>query len=277
MPLLSHSELNGQHYQPLLKWAGGKRWLAPRLVELISEARYSRYFEPFCGGAALFFQLAPRRAVLSDTNPELINCYRQVKKDPAAIIAVLRSLRNSEADYYFVRQTRPRLSSRRAARVLYLTTLAFNGIYRVNLRGEFNVPYGHKTRVNPCDEERIRATAKALRGTKLLVADFEDAAGEAVSGDLIYFDPPYTVAHGNNGFLKYNERILQWEDQLRVACVATAAAERGCKVIISNADHASVRKLYAAFRMERVKRLSVMAASAACRRQITECLFHNLF
>jgi len=261
---------------PLLKWAGGKRWLAPRLVEIISRAAFARYFEPFCGGAALFFQLAPKRAVLSDMNADLINCYKQIKNDANAVITVLRTFRNSEDDYYAIRNMNPRADSRRAARILYLTTLAFNGIYRVNLRGEFNVPYGYKTHLEAFDAERIRAASRLLQGARLFVADFEDISAEATVKDLIYFDPPYTVAHGNNGFIKYNEKILQWEDQLRLACVATAATERGCKVIVSNADHPSIRKLYTHFTMERVPRGSVMAADASYRRTITECLFHNL-
>jgi DNA adenine methylase len=276
VPQIYSDRLSKSSGAPLLKWAGGKRWLAPRLVEMISRVTFSRYYEPFCGGAALFFQLAPKRAVLSDTNTELINCYRQIKNDPESVISALRSFRNSEGSYYAVRDMHPRIDSRRAARILYLTTLAFNGIYRVNLRGEFNVPYGYKTHLEPCDVQRIRSASKLLQCARLFVADFEDVTAEVTPRDLIYFDPPYTVAHGNNGFLKYNERILLWEDQLRLACVATAAADRGCKVIVSNADHPSVRKLYSRFTMERVPRPSVMAASASYRRKITECLFHNL-
>ena len=263
--------------EPLLKWAGGKRWLAPILVEMISHVRFTHYFEPFCGGAALFFQLAPKRAVISDTNADLINCYRQIKTDPESVITAVRRFRNSENDYYAIRGMRPRLASIRAARVLYLTTLAFNGIYRVNLRGEFNVPYGYKTHLRPCDAERIRAASRLLRKARLVVGDFEGVVAEAETGDLIYFDPPYTVAHGNNGFIRYNEDILQWEDQLRLARVATAAAAKGCKVIVSNANHSSVRKLYSHFTRESVRRASRMAAAASHRRMITECVFHNLF
>lgn len=276
MPRLDCDNQSSEQRPPLLKWTGGKRWLAPRLIEMISGTTFSRYFEPFCGGAALFFQLAPRRAVLSDLNPELMNCYRQVRQHPNAVIAALRTFKNSEDDYYLVREMRPRLDSRRAARILYLTTLAFNGIYRVNLRGKFNVPYGYKTHLAICDEDRINTASTLLHRAKLVVADFEDVAAEAASHDVIYFDPPYTVAHGNNGFLKYNQRILQWEDQLRLACVAVSAAKRGCKVIVSNADHPSVRKLYSDFTMERVWRASVMAASTSHRRCVTECVFHNL-
>jgi len=215
---------------PVLKWTGGKRWLTRYLVEIILGASFTRYFEPFCGGAALFFQLAPKRAILSDTNHDLINCYKQIRDDPEAVIAALRQHKNTERDYYVIREMHPRCDSKRAARVIiYLTTLAFNGIYRVNLKGEFNVPYGYETHVEPCDADRIRAASRQLQRARLVVGDFEDIATNAAANDLLHFDPPYTVAHGNNGFLKYNEKILQWEDQLRLACVATAAAERGCK------------------------------------------------
>ncbi len=271
---------NGSSYVPsvpLLKWAGGKRWLAPRLADVISCAKFPRYFEPFCGGAALFFQLAPKQAILSDTNKDLINCYKQIRDDPETVIAALRRHKNTKRDYYAIREMRPRCESTRAARMIYLTTLAFNGIYRVNLRGEFNVPYGYKKHVIPCDVERIREASRQLRCARLIVGDFEDVTANAVANDLLYFDPPYTVAHGNNGFLKYNEKILQWEDQLRLACVATSAAERGCWVIVSNADHPSVRKLYTHFTRERIHRASIMAASAADRRNVTESIFHNLF
>jgi len=262
---------------PLLKWAGGKRWLAPLIAEAISCIPFGRYFEPFCGGAALFFQLAPKRAILSDTNKDLINCYEQIRDNPEAVIAALRRHKNTERDYYAIREMRPRCDSTRAARVIYLTTLAFNGIYRVNLRGEFNVPYGYKKHVLPCDAERIREASRQLQCARLVVADFEDVAAKAVANDLLYFDPPYTVAHGNNGFLKYNEKILQWEDQLRLACVANSAAERGCWVIVSNADHPSVRSLYTHFTRDCIHRASIMAASAANRRNVVESIFHNLF
>jgi DNA adenine methylase len=262
---------------PVLKWTGGKRWLTPRLVEMISLTPAARYFEPFCGGAALFFRLAPRQAILSDTNEDLINCYEQIRDDPEGVITALRRHKNSKCDYYAIRDMRPRGGRARAARIIYLTTLAFNGIYRVNLKGEFNVPYGNKKQVQPCDAERIRAASKRLRRARIFVGDFEDIAADAVAGDLLYFDPPYTVLHGNNGFLKYNEKILQWEDQLRLACVAEAAAERGCKVIVSNADHSSVCSLYRHFRRERVHRASVMAASSEHRRNVTEFIFHNLY
>ncbi|MGH7782707.1 MAG: DNA adenine methylase, partial [Candidatus Binatia bacterium] len=192
VPQSSRDPLGRSSSLPPLKWTGGKRWLTPYLVEFISDTRFERYFEPFCGGGALFFQLSPKKAVLSDTNADLINCYKQIRDNPETVIAALRRHKNTEYDYYAVRDMRPRRDSTRAARLIFLTALAFNGIYRVNFRGEFNVPYGYRTHKNPCNEEQIRSASKLLRNALLLVGDLEDMAADAERNDLLYFDPPYT-------------------------------------------------------------------------------------
>lgn len=259
---------------PLLKWAGGKRRLLSHLLPLAPPI-FNRYFEPFLGGGAMFFRLRPERSYLADWNGELINCYVQVRDNTAVLIRRLRTLRNSEKSYYAVRASKPRGDIQRAARLLYLTTLAFNGIYRVNQKGQFNVPYGRKCHLTPCDPSKLWNAANALQNASLRVADFADAVADAQAGDFIYFDPPYTVAHGNNGFLKYNEKIMQWDDQIRLANLAHAKAREGCKVIVSNADHPSVLRLYRDFQVKRIHRPSIMAASSIFRRPITECAFYN--
>jgi DNA adenine methylase len=258
---------------PLVKWPGGKRALVRKLISTLPR-RIDRYFEPFVGGGALFFALQPPNSYLSDTNEELINLYSQVRDEPLALIRLLRRYPNTEADYYVVRDQRPRSALRRAARLLYLTTLSFNGIHRVNLQGEFNVPYGYKTHLATCDEARLLSTARALRRTHLRVADFEVATEHATKGDLVYFDPPYTVAHAHNGFVKYNEKIFSWDDQVRLASHARALANRGCHVVISNARHSSVHALYSGFNSVRVRRASRIAASAKHRRDIFEAVYY---
>ena len=260
--------------QPLLKWAGGKRWLAEELVAAVPPA-IKCYYEPFLGGAAIFFALRPKRSILSDTNKELINCYRQVRDNPQSVLYALRKLRNTESSYYSVRGHQPTDRIERAARLLFLTTLSFNGIFRQNLDGVFNVPYGKKTHIRPADSAKILSASEALQGTKLVCGDFETVTGKAVAGDMIYFDPPYTVAHGNNGFLKYNAKIFSWDDQIRLARAAELLSSRGCIVFVSNADHPSIRDLYKAFDMKIVERQSKIAAAAKCRKKITECLFFN--
>lgn len=227
------------------------------------------------GSGALFFALQPKRAFLSDNNRELIDTYRQVRNNPNSVIKQLRALKNTEADYYAVRDSLPKDRAARAARMIYLSRLSFNGIHRVNLRGRFNVPYGYKAHLSPCDPDTIRAASLLLRNAKLSSGDFAKAVASAGAGDLVYFDPPYTTAHVNNGFIKYNARIFTWDDQKRLREVAQELRRRGCSVLVSNADHSSIRSLYKGFSEFRITRHSVIAASSEYRRRITECVFHG--
>jgi DNA adenine methylase len=257
---------------PLIKWPGGKRAIASHIIRHIPDT-YSNYFEPFFGGGAIFFALNPEIATLSDANPELINAYVQVRDDPYGLIKILLKYENTEDSYYKVRKSQPQTALNRAARFLYLTRLSFNGIHRVNLKGQFNVPYGRKEHLSSCDEDRILEISCALNGTALTCGDFEACTSVATKGDVVYFDPPYTVAHSNNGFVKYNERIFSWADQERLAKHARILAKRGCRVIVSNADHASVHGLYKGFDCTRIERASVIAASSSFRRRVSECIF----
>ena len=256
---------------PLFKWPGGKRALLWKITQIIPET-YLNYYEPFAGGAALFFSIHPRHAFLSDTNSEVINCYIQVRDNPEDVIRKLKQYKNTEEDYYKVRASFPYSECGRAARFLYLTALSFNGIYRTNLKGEFNVPYGKKTQFVPCQQEKIMNASKALKGASIICQDFEEIKPN--KGDLVYFDPPYTVAHGNNGFIKYNDKIFTWKDQERLADFAWNLAEQGCKVIISNAWHESIIKLYSKFKRQDISRSSVMAASSSYRGKVKECIFY---
>jgi len=259
---------------PLVKWPGGKRNLLRDILPLLPRA-FNRYYEPFVGSGALFFAMQPTKATLSDTNVELINLYAQVRDRPFDLINLLKKFRNSEEFYYKIRSRLPRMPISRAARFLYLLNLSFNGIHRVNLRGVFNVPYGFKSHLATYDEARIHATSRALASVTLRAVDFAKATGRAQEGDLVYFDPPYSVAHANNGFVKYNEKIFSWDDQVRLAAHAKELANRGCHVYVSNAHHSSVAHLYRGFHVERIKRFSVIAASSEFRRQITEAIYYR--
>lgn len=257
---------------PLIKWPGGKRSLAQTILQFVP-CRYETYYEPFLGGGAVFFALRPLKSVLSDANQELINAYMHVRDHKDDLIRAMRSLKNSEDDYYTVRASSPRTPLRKAARTLYLTRLAFNGIHRVNLRGQFNVPYGHKTHLSTIDEHHLASASEALSSATLASADFQEITESANHRDVVYFDPPYTVAHANNGFVKYNERIFSWDDQERLAMHARELASRGCRVIVSNADHPSLHDLYHDFECHIVERPSVIAAASKHRRMVTECIF----
>lgn len=257
---------------PLIRWPGGKRALVTQITSHFPEV-YKNYYEPFFGGGAIFFAMAPPKAFLSDINSDLINAYVVVRDQPDRLIQELSAYENTEEFYYKVRASRPEGVIQKSARILYLTRLSFNGIYRVNLNGDFNVPYGKKYHHTAFDLDKIIETSVALDNASIKIADFEEATRDAGAGDLVYFDPPYTVAHANNGFVKYNENIFSWADQVRLADHARSLAARGCFVAISNADHVSVDELYEGFNKVVIKRFSVIAASSAFRRQITECLY----
>ncbi|MDQ5825662.1 MAG: Dam family site-specific DNA-(adenine-N6)-methyltransferase [Chloroflexota bacterium] len=270
--------LNGFELQvkgaPFVRWAGGKRSLLKYLLPLVP-SHFGRYYEPFLGGGALFFALQPARAQLSDSNADLINCYIQVRDNPEAVINELRQLKNTADEYYKIRGDVPEDCIAQAARFIYLMALSFNGIHRLNGDGKFNVPYNHKPQADYYDPQRIRAASVALASAKLSTCDFEQALTTAEGGDLIYFDPPYTVAHGNNGFIEYNAKIFSWTDQIKLAQLATELKDRGCAVIVSNADHPSILELYKEFQVKRVSRSSGIAASGKYRRQVTEYIFYN--
>ncbi len=235
---------------PLIKWPGGKRALLSQITPMLPNS-FDTYYEPFFGGGAVFFALAPEKAVISDANEELVNAYIQVRDNPDVLIKELKSLPNTEDAYYRVRASAPKSSMKRAARLLYLTRLSFNGIHRVNLAGQFNVPYGKKVHLTSVEPDRLLAISELLQGVDIRSGDFEAITNAASANDLVYFDPPYTVAHAHNGFVKYNERIFSWSDQQRLAKHARLLAARGCRVVVSNADHPSIHELYDGFRSAR--------------------------
>ncbi len=258
---------------PFLKWPGGKRWLVRQCGPMFP-LQYRRYLEPFLGGGAVFFHLAPQRAVLSDTNIDLVNAYQCLKKHVKVIEKRLLDLqhKHSKTLYYRIRATRPTGAIEQAVRFLYLNRTCFNGIYRVNLRGEFNVPIGTKNLV-AYPEGYLQGIATCLRHASIRIADFEETIDEAAAGDFVFVDPPYTVMHNNNNFVKYNANLFSWADQRRLVSAVKRAARRGAAVMISNADHQSVRELYSDFGTHhRVNRASVLAADFLHRRKTTELL-----
>ncbi len=234
-------------------------------------ANYGRYFEPFAGGAALFFSLRPTHALLADNNADLMNYYKVLRDDPAGLHSHLQELPVSEADYYEIRGRDPDSPVARAARFQYLATLAFNGIYRVNMQGRFNTPFGRRA-YSFADQAGLLSMSRALQGVDLLACDFQQAVASARAGDFVYFDPPYTVSRENGSFVRYNERLYSYEDQRRLARVARELVDKGCAVLVSNANHASVLDLYPGFEVETVERPSLIAAGAKHRRTVKEAV-----
>lgn len=257
--------------EPPLKWAGGKRWLARSYSWLFPEC-YDRYLEPFFGGGAVFFALKPGSAVLSDKNARLVATYEAIRDDPDGVSRALQAYadRHSDEFYYTARATPETEAVKEAARFLYLNRTCWNGLYRVNLKGEFNVPRGTKNTVMlPTDD--FNAVSNALLNAELSTADFSETLSQAGEGDFVFIDPPYTVAHNNNGFLKYNEDIFSWADQERLKREAVAAADRGASVLVLNAHHDSVSQLYSdAGTPHVVKRHSVISSTSAHRKGVEE-------
>ena len=260
---------------PFLKWPGGKRWAASHIAAKVLERLKNRYIEPFLGGGAVFFHLRPTaRCVLSDINADLINVYRIVRDYPEEIIEQLTCLRVSKSFYYRLRGAEPTDPMSRAARFLYLNRTAFGGMYRVNVDGEFNVPYGggERTPAILWETSILRDAAAALKGVALVKSDFEAVLDSAAAGDVAYCDPTYTVTHDQNGFIRYNERNFSWSDQERLAKAAFCAARRGAGVIVSNAHHREVRKLYRNARFETLARHSALSPEPSKRRVVKEYL-----
>jgi DNA adenine methylase len=263
----------GSSLSPFLKWAGGKRWLVARHSSIFP-SKYNRYFEPFLGSAAVFFYFRPENAVLSDANTSLIDTYRALVDDWSAVQAKLEihHLKHSKDYYYEQRSRRLRNVASKAAQFIYLNRTCWNGLYRVNLKGKFNVPIGTKDSVLFADDD-FNAVSCLLSNATLLAQDFEPTINLATTGDLLYVDPPYTVNHNLNGFLKYNETIFSWDDQLRLHAALLRARSRGVQIVVSNANHTSIRKLYKGFgSCHEVKRQSVLASDSNKRGPTTELL-----
>lgn len=258
---------------PFLKWAGGKRWLV-QSGQLQIPIRYERFIEPFLGGGAVFFALEPERALLSDVNPELIELYETVRDEPEVLRTVLEwhQEKHSPAHYYAIRSRRYHDRVWRAARTLYLNRTCWNGLYRLNRKGEFNVPIGTKTEIL-IEESFAEASALLARAT-IACQDFEHAIEEAAEGDFLFVDPPYTVKHNLNGFLKYNENMFSWDDQVRLHQSVLRASNRGASIIVTNADHASLHQLYSKdFIYSSVERHSVLSGPPSGRCKTTEAVF----
>ncbi len=230
---------------PFLRWAGGKRWLLCRMPEIIGSLSYNNYYEPFVGGGSIFFGLNPAgKSTLSDLNSELIATYKQVKANPITISRLLKRFDNSPEEYYKLRARKYEDPAKKAAQFIFLNHTSFNGLYRVNSSGEYNVPYGFRESPKIPSEDHLINISKRLGRTSLKVCDFEHACESVSKGDLVFLDPPYTVAHSNNGFVNYNQRLFAFEDQKRLADLIDLLRRKGAYFILTNAYHSSIAELF---------------------------------
>lgn len=260
--------------RPFLKWAGGKRWLVPKILHKLP--KFHTYYEPFLGSGCLFFGISPKRAILSDFNKDLIDCYRTVRNHCSSVIKILKRLKINKRTYY---QIRDKLfhngnAVQRAAYFIFLNKTCWNGLYRVNSEGYFNVPIGTVYRGKTLFvEEELRAASKLLRRATLRCCHFEAAVEDARKGDLVYFDPPYVTSHLKNGFIKYNSKLFSQEDEQRLALLAEKLTSKGVNVIISNAAHPQIKQLYSRnFFKTELERKSLIAADPNNRSSFSELL-----
>lgn len=257
-----------------LKWPGGKSWFVSKYRDLFLR-EYNNYYEPFLGGGSVFFKLSPRNAILSDVNSDLINLF-EVMRDSHEKLAELMNYHNENhsKDYYYeMRGKEPREKLESAARMLYLNRTCFNGMYRVNKQGKFNVPIGTKKN---CiyDVQKFSEYSKILNNTILMNSDFSKSISLTNKNDLIFADPPYTVSHNQNSFIKYNETLFSWEDQIRLLNDLDDANKRGAIVIATNAYFNDIMELYSnkGFYLSKIERHSNLSSKISNRRITQELL-----
>ena len=234
---------------PLLKWAGGKKQMLDILIKE-SPQKYNKYIEPFIGGGALFFALQNANSIISDSNEELINLYKTVATNVEDIIGMLREMKNTSEYYYNVRSkdVTKLTNIERAVRIIFLNKTCFNGLYRVNRKGEFNVPYGNYSKPNICDEENLRNASIFLRQVKIIHGDYKHVLKEhAQAGDFVYLDPPYLPTSKYSDFKRYTKEQFYEEDQMELAEEINRLHDIGCHVLLTNSNHPLIHELYSRY------------------------------
>lgn len=237
--------------KPILKWAGGKQQMVEILLSS-SPKKYNKYIEPFIGGGALFFAMQPSKAIISDSNAELINLYKVVASDVDELISLLKDMKNTEEEFYRIRalDTSKMSDIEKAARTMYLNKTCYNGLYRVNRQGQFNVPYGKYKNPNICDENNLRAASIVLRQNTIVHGDYKEILHNyAEPGDFIFLDPPYLPVSKYADFKRYTKEQFYEEDQLELAEEVDRLAEMGCYILLTNSNHPLVHRLYGKYKI----------------------------
>lgn len=270
--------------QPFTKWTGGKRQLLPVIRELMPK-KYNRYFEPFVGGGALFFDLAPKDAVINDFNAELINCYQQIKDNPQELIEILKVHQEYNSKEYYLdlrsvdRDERIDMMSevQRAARILYMLRVDFNGLYRVNSKNQFNVPYGRYKNPKIVDENLVSAISTYLNNNQIEIkkGDFEKAVLDVQPGDFVYFDPPYIPLSETSAFTSYTHEGFSYDDQVRLRDTFKKLSDTGAYVMLSNSSSFLVEELYQDFNIHYVEATRTNGAKSSSRGRISEIIVTN--
>ena len=274
--------------QPFLKWAGGKRQLLPEIHKFIP-AQYTQYYEPFVGAGAVLFSLQPRKCTINDTNSELINCYRVIQEQPEELIQLCQQHQehNSKEYYYTLREQDRRddfldlPSVVRAARIIYLNKTCFNGLFRVNSSGQFNVPYGKYKNPTIADPTVIKAISTYLNQAQISIlnGDFAQTVATAKQGAFIYFDPPYHPLSDTSSFTGYSMNGFGESEQIRLKELCDELTARGCQILASNSAAPWIKSLYdePQYEVIEVKATRAINTVASKRGRINELLIHNKY
>lgn len=261
---------------PFLKWAGGKRWLVRKYYSLFPKS-FRNYYEPFLGSGAVFFSLMPKRGVLSDCNGDLICTYQALKENWKSVYRYLRMYGNkhSKEFYYSIRASRPTSLFARAARFIYLNRTCWNGLYRVNQNGEFNVPKGTKDKV-VLETDNWGAVSSALKNFELIQSDYLQVLDRVHKDDFVFLDPPYTI-QTKQTFVRYNKQGFFWEEQLALCHAAAVVASRGAKVMVTHKANECIKRLYerAGFFVRTISRNSVISGDPNGRGRYDELLIRS--
>lgn len=262
--------------RPFLRWAGGKSWLTDFVLNLTQNLEINRYYEPFLGGGAVFFALKPQKATLSDANADLISTYITLREKPEKVISVLKTFQNESECYYRVRSDIRNDDVYMCARFIFLNQTSYNGLYRVNAMGQYNVPFGRR-KTDFTKEERLRRASQLLQGVNLRCCDFSISEQGIQAGDLVFLDPPYTVSHNQNGFIKYNQHLFSLDDQYRLKGFIDHIKEQDAYYILTNAAHDTIREIFDdGDVMYTRNRHSTIGGNQAQRGHVNEFVFTNI-
>jgi len=237
---------------PILKWAGGKTQLLDEILPRLPEA-YGRYIEPFGGGGALFFKVAKKGDIIADVNPELINLYEQIATNYKRVISLLQKYRNEEDMFYEVRAKDWTICEpeEAAARMIYLNRTCFNGLYRLNKKGQFNTPFGRYKNPTICNEEKLQASSKVLGEAVIVCGDYLEVLKKyARKDDFIFLDPPYIPISSSADFKRYTKEQFYEDDQRELAREVDRLVDMGCKVMLTNSNHPLIYELYGKYKIE---------------------------
>jgi DNA adenine methylase len=238
---------------PILKWAGGKRQLIPELKKYIP-TKFNKYIEPFFGGGALFFHLAYDNSIINDNNPEIINLYQEVSKRPKLIIEELEKYKNNEKFFYALRNSSPKTSIKKAARTIFLNRTCFNGLYRVNKKGQFNVPYGKSQNINFVDKKNLLLASKILKKTKIYNLDYKFIMQKfCKKKDFVFLDPPYLPISKYSDFKRYTKEQFHLNDHIELSEHYKELDKKGCYLILTNSNNEIINKLYREYKIRIIK------------------------